>query len=700
MITYEMDNQGIVVVTFDQPNEALNVLLFISFQQFSDILDEIASLQDPAPVGVVFISGKPDNFIVGADIKGFTFVSEKQAEGASRMGQQIWGKIKALPFPTVAAINGTCMGGGLEMALNCTSRIITDHPKTVLSLPEVKLGLTPGTGGSQNLPRLVGVQAALDMLLTGKNVYPYKARKIGLADEIVNPGVLLKAAKTRVLRLAREEARQAKPKRSLMIRVLDGPLRGIVYQISRKRVLAQTKGNYPAPLAILSGVKQGLRRSLAKGLGIEAKIWGQLAMTAEHESLKHVFFATRASRQKLPTEPQPIRQIGILGGGLMGAGIATVALDRGYTVRQKDLSYDALGKSRGHIQGYFQGRVKRHIIKRREADIILTHYSTTTDYSGFRRSDAVIEAVYEDLDLKHQVIAELEEILATDTVIATNTSSLPITKIAEGAKHPERIIGAHFFSPVERMPLLEVTTSRYTNEQTIATAVNLGRKLGKTVIVVKDSPGFYINRILTPYLNEGMKLLEEGITISDLDQYAQRMGFPIGPCAVMDEVGLDVCDKVAKVMLDFFGERAEATDLNKRLVEDNRLGHKNERGFYTYVKGHRAKEDPSVYQLLDNPKRCSFAYEKVRERLLTIILHEAAHVLEDGIIDDPFAGDTGAIYGFGFPPFLGGPFWAMDRIGLPAFVEQLQRLAEEHGQRFTPAAGLVRRAESGESYYG
>ncbi|MFC1618862.1 3-hydroxyacyl-CoA dehydrogenase NAD-binding domain-containing protein [Candidatus Neomarinimicrobiota bacterium] len=699
MITYEIDKQGIVVVTFDQPNEALNILLFISFQQFSDILDEIANLKDPVPAGVVFISDKPDNFIVGADIKDFTFVSEKQAEAASRMGQQIWGKIRALPFPSVAAINGTCMGGGLEMALNCTSRIITDHPKTVLALPEVKLGLIPGTGGSQNLPRLVGVQAALDMLLTGKNIYPYKARKIGLADEIVNPGVLLTAAKTRVLRLARGEARRIKPKRSLIMRALDGPLKSIVYRMARKRVLGQTKGNYPAPLEILGAVRKGLGKSLSKGLEIESKVWGQLSMTAEHRALTHVFFAERTSRHKLVTEPQLISQIGILGGGLMGAGITIVALDKGFTVRQKDLNYDALAKSRGHIQGYFQGRAKKRIITRREADLILTHYSVTTDYTGFQRSQAVIEAVFEDLELKHSIIAELEAILTPDTVIATNTSSLPITKIAEQAKNPERIIGMHFFSPVERMPLLEITVSKHTNDQTLATAVSLGRKLGKTVIVVKDSPGFYINRILTPYLNESMKLLEDGLTITELDRHALRMGFPIGPCAVMDEIGLDVADKVAQVMVAFFGERAEATDLNQRLMEDNRLGHKNERGFYTYVRGHRAEEDKSLYALLDHPQRHAIPYEEVRERLLSIILHEAAHVLEEGIIDNPYVGDTGAIYGFGFPPFLGGPFWAMDRIGLPAFVEQLQRLAEQHGPRFTPAAGLIRRAEQREAYY-
>jgi 3-hydroxyacyl-CoA dehydrogenase/enoyl-CoA hydratase/3-hydroxybutyryl-CoA epimerase len=700
MITYEIDSQGIVVVTINNPDETLNILSFAAFQEFSEILDTIAGLQDPVPVGLVLISGKDSNFIVGADIKDFTFDSAQQAEAASGAGQEIWGKIAKLPFPSVAAINGTCMGGGLEMALNCTSRIITDHPKTVLALPEVKLGLIPGTGGSQNLPRLVGVQAALDMLLTGKNIYPYKARKIGLADEIVNPGVLLTAAKTRVLRLARGEARQAKPKRSLMMQVLDGPLKSIVYRMARKRVLGQTKGNYPAPLEILGAVRKGLRKNLSKGLEVESKVWGRLSMTAEHRALTHVFFSERTSRHKLVSEPHSISQLGVLGGGLMGAGIATMALDKGLTVRQKDLNYDALAKSQGHIQSYFHGRVKKHIITRRDVGLTLTHYSATTDYTGFQRSQAVIEAVFEDLELKHRIITELEAILAPDTVIATNTSSLPITKIADQAQHPERIVGMHFFSPVERMPLLEITVSKHTNDQTLATAVSLGRKLGKTVIVVKDSPGFYINRILTPYFNESMKLLEDGLTITELDRYAERMGFPIGPCAVMDEIGLDVADKVARVMVTFFGERAEATDLNLRLMEDNRLGHKNERGFYTYVGGHRAEEDKSLYQLLDNPRRRPILYEEVRERLLSIILHEAAHVLEDGIIDSPYVGDTGAIYGFGFPPFLGGPFWAMDQIGLPAFVEQLQRLAEQHGPRFTPAAGLIRRAEQGEAYYG
>ncbi|MFB0516567.1 MAG: enoyl-CoA hydratase-related protein, partial [Candidatus Neomarinimicrobiota bacterium] len=337
MIRYELDEQAIAVVTIDHPGEPLNILSFDAFRQLNEVLDRLAGLEEPRPAGVVFISGKPDNFIVGVDIKDFLgFKTQADAAEASRAGQAVLGKIAALPFPSVAAINGTCLGGGLELALNCTSRIITDHPKTVLGAPEVKLGLLPGVSGSQRLPRLVGLQAALDMLLTGKNVYPYKARKIGLADEIVSPGVLLPAARKRVLQLARGDGRPVRKKRPLPVRVLDGPLKPLVYRQARKQVLAQTRGNYPAPLEILRVLRKGLGRSLARGLEREAEGFGRLAMTPEHRALVHVFFAERAGRAELKAEPQPVRQVGILGGGLMGSGIATVGLDKGYTVRQKD----------------------------------------------------------------------------------------------------------------------------------------------------------------------------------------------------------------------------------------------------------------------------------------------------------------------------------------------------------------------------
>jgi len=699
MIQYELDDHAIAVVTIDHPDEPLNILSFQAFLRLGEVLDELAAKDDPRPVGVVFISGKTDNFIVGVDIKDFLgFETAEQAAEASRQGQRILGKIAQLPFPSVAAINGTSLGCGLELALNCTARIITDHPKTALGLPEVKLGLLPGTGGSQRLPRLVGLSAALDMMLTGKNVYPYKARRLGLADEIVSSGVLLEAAKKRVLQLT--EGQRAKPRRKpLITRTLDGPLKSLVYRAAHRRILAQTSGNYPAPLEILKVVRKGLGRSLARGLEREAEGFGRLAMTPEHRALTHVYFASRASKTPLKAEPQKVRQVGVLGGGLMGSGIATICLDKGLTVRQKDLSFDALAGSRANIQRYFDGRAKRHIISRREAGLILNHYSATTDYAGFRPAQLVIEAVFEDLDLKQRIIADLEALVPPETVIATCTSSMPITKIAARAEHPERIIGMHFFSPVERMPLLEIITSDYTDEQTLATAIALGRRLGKTVIVVKDSPGFYINRILTPYLNEAFKLLEDGLAVDALDGAARRMGFPVGPCLLLDEIGLDVADKVVGVMAPFFGERIESTDHGRSLMEDNRLGRKNGRGFYVYEGGKRGKADKSVYQLLDNPQRRDIPYEEVRDRLLGIILNEAAYALAEGLIENASAGDIGAIFGFGFPPFLGGPYWAVDQIGLPAFSEQLQRLAERHGSRFTPAPGLVQRAEAGERYY-
>ena len=699
MIQYNIGDDAIAVVTINHPDESLNILSFEAIQQLEEILDHLAERDDPRPVGVIFISGKADNFIVGVDIKDFLgFESAEQAAEASRLGQRIFGKIADLPFPSVAAINGTCLGGGLELALSCTSRIITDHPRTVLGLPEVKLGLLAGVGGSQRLPRLVGLSAALDMMLTGKNVYPYKARKIGLADEIVSPGVLLAAARKRALQLAGNG--QPKPqKRPLMTRLLDGPFKPLVYRQARKQVMAHARGNYPAPLEILRVVRKGLGRSLARGLEREAEGFGRLAMTSEHRALTHVFFAGRASKTDLKAEPRAVRQVAILGGGLMGAGIATVCLDRGLTVRQKDLSFDTLAGSRAYIQRYFDGRVKKHILSRREAGLTLTHYSATSDYTGFRKAQVVIEAVFEDLDLKRRVVADLEALVPPETVIATNTSSIPITEIAEVAQRPERIIGMHFFSPVEKMPLLEIITSSYSSEQTLATAVALGRKLGKTVIVVKDSPGFFVNRILTPYLNEAFKLLEDGIAVDELDGAARRVGFPVGPCTLLDEVGLDVAGKVSGVMDSFIGERLEMADHNRLFTEDNRLGRKNGRGFYAYDNGKKGKVDDTVYRLFENPRRRSLPYEEVRERLLASILNEAAYALEEGIIDSASVGDAGAIYGFGFPPFLGGPYWAIDRIGLTEFVVQLLRLEDRHGSRFAPAPGLVRRAEAGERYH-
>ncbi len=697
MISYKVDDGNIGVLTIDHPEKPLNVLSFAYIAELDNLLDRLAA-HDNRPVGLVIISGKADNFIVGVDIKHFLgFKTADDGVRTSREGQRVFGLIAALPFPTVAAINGTCLGGGLELALNCTSRLISDHPKTALGFPEVKLGLLPGASGCTLLPRLVGLQAALDMMLTGKNVYPYKARKIGLADEIVSAPALLGAAKERILQLAAGRAIIVKRRKPLMARLLDGPLKPVVYRVARKQVLKQSGGHYPAPLEILKVVRRSLGRKLPAALQLEAEGFGRLTATAEHKALTHVFFAGSGER-KLPAEPVAVSRLGVLGAGLMGVGIATVALDKGLTVRHKDIDFQALGRARAHVQKYFHGRVKKRILTGREAGLTLTHYSPTSDYSGFGRVEVVIEAAFEDLELKRRLIAELEAVVAPETVIATNTSSLPIAQVAAGAKHPERIIGMHFFSPVEKMPLVEVITSQATNAQTLATTVKLGRRLGKTVIVVKDSPGFYINRLLTPYLNETFKLLEDGIPVDLLDRHARRMGMPVGPCTLLDEVGLDVAGMVAGVMAPFIGQRLEMTDHNRRFVDDGRLGRKNGRGLYRYEDGQRRGVDKSIYGLLSNARRRDISFQETMQRLIGALLNEAAYALDEGLIGSPAEGDIGAIYGFGYPPFRGGPFWAMDQVGLPAMVERLQQLAKKHGPRFTPAPGLVKMADANRRY--
>ncbi|MCK4577518.1 MAG: fatty acid oxidation complex subunit alpha FadJ, partial [Candidatus Marinimicrobia bacterium] len=426
------------------------------------------------------------------------------------------------------------------------------------------------------LPRLVGLQAALDMLLTGRKVYPYKARKIGLVSEIVSPGVLQQAAAKLVRALADGSYSGRKLKKALVTRLLDGPLKFIVYRAVKKRVAGQTKGNYPAPFKIIETIRKSLGKKIDRALKNEALAFGELMVSPEHKALTHVFFVS-SSKPRLEATPAEIGQVAVIGAGLMGAGIATVSLDKGLTVRHRDLDLAALGRARAHLQSYFDKKVKRRILSKRAGGLALNRYSSTIDYSGFGRSQIVVEAVFEDLELKRSIISDLEDQVSPETVIATNTSSLPITEVAAGARHPERIIGMHFFSPVEKMPLVEVIPGRQTSPETVATTVAFGQSLGKRILLVKDSPGFYVNRILTPYLNETFKLLEDGIAADVLDRYARRMGFPVGPCTLIDEVGFDVAAKVSDVMAAFIGNRLEMTDHNTRFLNDDRLGRKNGR---------------------------------------------------------------------------------------------------------------------------
>ncbi len=697
---------GIAVVTLDLPGEPVNKLNEAVKTEFETLLQRLGG--DPAVRAVVLISGKPDTFIAGADIEEFVALRGlAEAEALSREGQQMINRVAALPKPVVAAIHGACLGGGLELALACHWRVATDHPKTQLGLPEIQLGILPGAGGCQRLPRLIGVRAALDIILAGKSERSAKAFRLGMVDELVPPAILRKVAVAAAERLA-EHGIPARPRKGgLAGWLLDGnPLgRRLVYRLARQSVLKKTGGHYPAPLAALDAVRTGMEHGMEAGLVEEHRRFGQLAVTDVSRKLVQIFFATTALKKDDGVPPgtaraRQVARVGVVGSGFMGAGIAGTAVAQAEVeVRLRDAELARVGKGLKAATAILDGRLARRRITRHEHQRLVALLSGGGDYSGFGRADLVIEAVFEDVGVKRQVIAELEGVLPPAAIIATNTSTIPIGDIAAKARHPDRMLGMHFFSPVDRMPLLEVIPSEATSPEAIVTAVQFGRKMGKTVIVVADRPGFWVNRILAPYLNEAGHLLMEGTPVEAIDRTMTAFGFPVGPIALLDEVGLDVAGKGGAVMHQAFGERLRPAEAISRMLADKRLGRKNGRGFYQYHEGHKVGVDEKVYELLGLRPSDRVSPQTIEQRLIYAMLNEAAMAAGEGVVRSPRDADIGAIFGIGFPPFRGGPLRMIDDLGAAQVVGTLRALEAEFGPRFAPAAPLVALADAGDRYY-
>jgi 3-hydroxyacyl-CoA dehydrogenase/enoyl-CoA hydratase/3-hydroxybutyryl-CoA epimerase len=699
------NENGIAVITFDLPSEPVNKLSASARVALEALL---IGLRDDASVrGAVLISGKPDNFIAGADIEEFTaLTSQDAAERLSFEGQETVSRVETFHKPIVAAINGACLGGGLELALACHYRVATDHPKTQLGLPEVQLGLIPGAGGCQRLPRLIGARAALDMILAGKSERASKALRLGLVDEVVPRSILRQVAVAAADRLAREGLPKRGRTGGFAGFVLDRTPAGrqLVYRAARKQILKKTGGHYPAPLAALEAVRVGLEQGITAGLAEEHRAFGELAVGDVSRKLVQIFFATTALKKDDGVSPgtaapRQIRRLGIVGSGFMGSGIAgTAVLNVEVDTRLKDTDLARVGKGLNAATALLAERLERRRITRPQYERLSALLSGSADYRGFNRADLVIEAVFEDLDTKRRVLAEVEAEVRPDTIFATNTSTIPIRHIAAEARRPERILGMHFFSPVERMPLLEVIPTGATSPDTIVTAVRFGRRMGKTVIVVADRPGFWVNRILSPYLNEAGHLLQEGVPIELIDRTMTAFGFPVGPVALLDEVGLDVAEKAGNVMHDAFGERMKPAGALTRMLGATRLGRKNGRGFYQYREGHKAGVDNSVYPLLGvHPSEAEG--ELVQRRLLYSMLNEAAMAYAEGVVRSPRDADVGAIYGIGFPAFRGGPLRMVDDLGPGRVVETLYQLQEQFGERFRPAAALLEMSRRAGRYY-
>lgn len=724
---YALEDQ-VAVITFDIEGEAVNTLSPAISQEFETLMTKAAS--DSNAKAIVFISGKKDSFIAGAKID-FLSTIKTQADALTvvKQGHAGFDRLDAFEKPVIAAINGACLGGGLEWALACDYRIATDNPKTSIGLPEVQLGLIPGAGGTQRLPRLVGAQIALDLILTGKTLKAKKALKLGVVDEVVPAPILKDVAKRRALEMANgklvidrsrgltsvAKSRSFKDilrglsdqKAWAELALEDNPVgRKVLFDQAKKQLLKKTKGKYPAPEKALEVIKVGLDKGLQAGLEAEAQAFSELVVSDVSRRLVEIFFATTALKKDNGTKnasvkPRPVTKIGMVGGGLMGGGIAYVSSAlQGVPVRIKDKDDAGAGRALGYVRGLYDERVKRKSITWRERDKLMALVTATTDYSGFKNAELVIEAVFEDLKLKHQVVKDVEAVGRPDVIFASNTSSLPITKIAEASRHPETVIGMHYFSPVHKMPLLEIITHPGTADWVTATCVEVGKKQGKTVIVVNDGVGFYTSRILAPYLNEAAFLLAEGADIAELDRSLTDFGFPVGPITLLDEVGIDVAAKVAKIMHDAYGDRMLAPNTTDALVADGRLGRKAKKGFYTYAEGKKKEVDESIYALMPHGKeRKRFDRAEMAERCALQMVNEAIRCLGEGILRSPRDGDIGAIFGLGFPPFLGGPFRHAEAQGLGRIQQRLEHYQERHGVRFTPAPLLGELVKTGKRFY-
>lgn len=696
-----IDEQNIAWLAIDVPGEKMNTLQAAFAQEMEAIFAQLAE-KKASLKGLIVHSLKPDNFIAGADVRMLdACTSASEAQALAEKGQQMFQQLADLPYPVVAAIHGPCLGGGLELALACDYRVCTDSDKTRLGLPEVQLGLLPGSGGTQRLPRLIGLLPSLDLILTGKQLRAKKAKKLGVADAVVPQTILLDVAKSFVEKNAGKSKtkRKASTKEKLMANT--GLGRKVIFEQAAKKTREKTRGNYPAADAILEVIRFGLENGFEKGQKKEAERFGELVMTSESKALRSIFFATTEMKKDHGSDAKP-RKLGraaVLGGGLMGAGISHVSVAKAKVpVRIKDVSNDGVLNALKYNYNLFEKQRKRRILSKAQLQDKMLQLSGGTDFTTFNHTDIVIEAVFEDLQLKQQMVEDVENNAKDDTIFATNTSSLPIHQIAEKALRPENVVGLHYFSPVEKMPLVEVIPHQGTSDETISSVVEFARKQDKTPIVVKDCAGFYVNRILAPYMNEAAQVLMAGEPIEQLDTALLNYGFPVGPITLLDEVGVDIGAKIMPILVKELGERFQGPDVFDKLLNDGRKGRKSGKGFYTY-KGKKKEVDKSVYKLLGLKPESKLSEKEIALRCVLPMLNEAVRCLDEGIIRSPRDGDIGAIFGIGFPPFLGGPFRYMDQIGIKKLVEIMNDHAQKYGDRFAPCDGLLTRAGLDSSFY-
>jgi len=714
-LTVEAD--GLAVLEFDTPGEKVNKYSRPVMLEFERVLDLLATRADVK--ALVLISRKPGIFIAGADVNEIAKADKGADPEMIRGPHRTFSKLANLPFPTVAAIDGACVGGGCETVLSMDWRLASDSPKTQIGLPEIKLGILPAWGGTTRLPRMIGLAGALDIILAGKVLDAKRAKKAGLVDEVVPAALLEEVAKGYALRkIGSKKRSNAGPgggparvrEAALLEKVLEGPAKSVVFNKARASVMKETKGHYPAPLAALAVVEKGFGAPFDKALEAEVEGVGTLVGTPTMRNLVGLFFRMEEVKKETGVEalgagaikPRKVVRVGVLGAGAMGGGIAQLAADKGLPVRMKDIKPEALALGYAQAARIWKEKLKKRRMTKFEFAGKMALLGGSLDYAGFEMCDITIEAVLEKMAVKHAVLAEWERVVPPGAIFASNTSTLPITDIAANATHPERVVGMHFFNPVYKMPLVEVIYGKKTDPEVTATIFDLAKKMGKTPVVVKDSPGFLVNRILGPYIAEAARLVLEGVDFTAVDKAMRAFGMPVGPIELLDDVGIDVAAKASETLSKAWPDRMPQDPALDMLVTAGRIGRKAKKGFYFYEGDRRGGPDAAAYAdlgLSSPSQKSPLSPSEIQNRLVLPMINEASFCLSEGVVASPAKLDLAMIFGTGFPPFRGGLCAHADALSAAAVVEGLRKLEKEHGGRFAPAPLLVEMARAGKKFF-
>jgi len=705
-IDLTVDNDSVGWLTFDRPGSKVNLLTTPVMERLDRLITELQSrIATGKLVAIVFVSGKEGTFIAGADVHEIARLEDAEdATAKSRKGQRIFQRIARLTVPTIAAIDGTCLGGGTELALACDYRLASDRPSTKIGLPETQLGILPGFGGTVRLPRQVGIQNAMDIILAGKSVGPEQASRIVLVDRVFP----VDGFRDQVQRFARDlltgRTTPSTYEKSFLEKLLEetGPGRKILFALARGRTSKRTGGRYPAPLVALDVMEETLDMRMDEALEVESRALGRLAVTDVCKSLIRIFLLSQGVRDGLPAgtleKARTVRKLGVVGAGVMGGAIAELAASNDVDVILKDIEQGPLDSGLHHAHQLLDKAAGKGVFSQEAAGLKFARIEGTLEYGPFGDADLAVEAVVERMPVKQQVFRELEEALPEGAVMATNTSSLSVAEMASAASEPGRVVGLHFFNPVHKMPLVEVVRAGETSEEALATAFAFALAMDKKPVVVKDAPGFLVNRLLGPYLNEAGHFLEEGVPVRRIDDALSDFGMPMGPCRLLDEVGFDVARHVAEELHRAFGERMAPAGIIGRLVEDGRLGKKNGLGFYVYEDGREKKLDRDLRRTLPAPADPMPSDEEIQRRCLYVMVNEAAWALDEDVVAGADDVDLALVMGTGFPPFRGGLLRWADREGLPSIVETLEGYAQRIGPRFQPASLLADMAGRGETF--